>query len=57
MGSYGFWTDGSQIWVDRLHPQNRRAANLKFVDPAEGMELSCLVSMAFISSKKISYIF
>ena len=57
MGSDGFWTRGSQIWVDRLHRQNRRAANLKFVDPAEGMELSYLISMAFISSKKISYIF
>jgi len=42
VGRDGFWTVGSQIWVDRLHRQNRRAADLKFVDPAEGMELSYL---------------
>lgn len=31
---------GFQGWLDRLHAQGRRAADLKFVGPAEGMELS-----------------
>lgn len=31
---------GLQGWVERLHHQNRRAADVKFVGPAEGMELS-----------------
>lgn len=31
---------GFQGWIDRLHAQGRRAADLKFVGPAEGMELS-----------------
>lgn len=31
---------GFQGWVDRLHRQNRRVADVKFVSPAEGMELS-----------------
>lgn len=29
-----------QGWIKRLHAQNRRAADLHFVSPAEGMELS-----------------
>ncbi len=31
---------GFQGWLDRLHAQGRRAADLTFVGPAEGMELS-----------------
>ncbi len=31
---------GFQGWIDRLHAQGRRAADLSFVGPAEGMELS-----------------
>ncbi|WP_299402072.1 nucleoside hydrolase [uncultured Roseobacter sp.] len=31
---------GFQGWLDRLHAQGRRAADLKFVGTAEGMELS-----------------
>ncbi|OAN76353.1 hypothetical protein A8B78_02385 [Jannaschia sp. EhC01] len=31
---------GFQGWIDRLHAQGRRAADLLFVGPAEGMELS-----------------
>lgn len=31
---------GFQGWLDRLHAQGRRAADLNFVGPAEGMELS-----------------
>ncbi len=31
---------GFQGWINRLHAQSRRAADLKFVQPAEGMELS-----------------
>ncbi|MDA8586680.1 nucleoside hydrolase [Rhodobacteraceae bacterium] len=31
---------GFQGWIDRLHAQGRRAADLKFVMPAEGMERS-----------------
>lgn len=31
---------GFQGWLDRLHAQGRRAADLKFVSPAEGMKLS-----------------
>jgi len=31
---------GFQGWLDRLHKQGRRAADLEFVLPAEGMELS-----------------
>ncbi len=31
---------GFQGWINRLHAQGRRAADLEFVGPAEGMELS-----------------
>jgi len=31
---------GFQGWIKRLHSQGRRAADLEFVGPAEGMELS-----------------
>ena len=31
---------GFQGWIDRLHTQGRRAADLEFTLPAEGMELS-----------------
>lgn len=31
---------GFQGWLDRLHGQGRRAADLTFVSPAEGMDLS-----------------
>lgn len=31
---------GFQGWIDRLHAQGRRAADLTFVGPPEGMELS-----------------
>lgn len=31
---------GFQGWIDRLHKAGRRAADLNFVGPAEGMELS-----------------
>lgn len=31
---------GFQGWIKRLHAQGRRAADLEFVGPAEGMELS-----------------
>ncbi len=31
---------GFQGWINRLHGQGRRAADLEFVGPAEGMELS-----------------
>ncbi len=31
---------GFQGWIDRLHRQGRRAADLHFIGPAEGMELS-----------------
>jgi len=31
---------GFQGWINRLHAQGRRAAELSFVGPAEGMELS-----------------
>lgn len=31
---------GFQGWIDRLHAQDRRAADVEFVLPAEGMELS-----------------
>ena len=31
---------GFQGWINRLHRQDRRAADLTFVGPAEGMELS-----------------
>ncbi len=31
---------GFQGWINRLHAQGRRAADLSFVGPAEGMELS-----------------
>ena len=31
---------GFQGWLDRLHTQGRRAADLNFVGPAEGMDLS-----------------
>ena len=33
---------GFQGWLERLHAQGKRAADLKFVGPAEGMELSFL---------------
>lgn len=35
-----YMVGGFQGWIDRLHAQGRRAADLTFVGPAEGMELS-----------------